>query len=349
MLSIRSKVLMHKLEKLFELLAEMILTTNFSDKTRIREIVQERKSRMEMAIMNHGHKVASARMYSYFSLVGKYNEILNGITFYHFISDLEKNFNSRFDSLRENLEKISNIVFSKKNLVLSVTLDENDYPRFQKSFPILSQNLKQTPAKKAKYNFQLKALNEGFITPGKVQFVAKGFNFKTLGFEYSGVLQVLKTIVSLDYLWNRVRVQGGAYGAFASFSRNGNTFFGSYRDPNLDKTLNAFNEIPLYLKNFEASSRQMTKYIIGTISNLDMPLSPAMKGEEATALYMSKLSYEELQKERDEILKANRADIQKLGAMLEAVLSMNCHCVLGNEKSINENKKLFKKTLKIFS
>ena len=159
---------------------------------------------------------------------------------------------------------------------------------------------------------------------------------------------VLKTIASLDYLWNRVRVQGGAYGGFANLARSGNIVFVSYRDPNVKETLAAYDGICDYIGSFEASEREMTKYIIGTISELDSPLSPSMKGERATAYYIRGITESQRQVERDQVLSTKAEDIKSFKSLLDDIIKENCFCVLGNEIKLKESKDIFKSLVNVF-
>ena len=148
-------------------------------------------------------------------------------------------------------------------------------------------------------------------------------------------------ILSYDYLWNNVRVKGGAYGCSSSFLRTGDSYFTSYRDPNLRKTNEIYDKIPEYLREFEADEHEMTKYIIGTLGGLDTPLYPEGKGNRSMAAYMRKLTEADIQKERDEILHATAEDIRALADMIEAVLEDGNFCVIGNEKNIRSEEEMF--------
>jgi Zn-dependent M16 (insulinase) family peptidase len=346
---VKSRALAGKLPKLVELVSEVLSHSQFNDEHRLREIIQEAKSRIEMNIFQHGHAIASSRIFSYFSPVGKYGELLKGLSLYHFINDLEKNFEQKVPLIRENLKNTALQIFNRHNLLVSITTAEEDYVHFQKIFPHLLDHLGSEKEDKLTYHFELKPDNEGLLTPGKVQYVAKGYNYRQLGYHYSGILQVMRTIARLDYLWNRVRVQGGAYGGFANIFRNGNIFFGSYRDPHLKQTLNVFDEAENYLRDFVTSPREMTKYIIGTISTLDAPLTPSMKGERATAYYISSITQEDLQRERDEVLRTQLTDIRNCAELIADTMKQNCFCVLGSETKIRENEALFKKLTPVFS
>ena len=181
-----------------------------------------------------------------------------------------------------------------------------------------------------------------------MQYVAAAGNFKKAGLAYTGALRVLKTILSYDYLWQNVRVKGGAYGCMSNFTRLGDGYFMSYRDPNLEKTNEVYEGVVEYLKNFSANERDMTKYIIGTMGNIDQPMTPATKGDRSMNLYMNHVSEEIIYEERNQILNATEEDIRGLADIVAAVLKNNFICVIGNEEKLEEQKELFMELRSIF-
>lgn len=347
-LFIKSKVLTQKMPELMNILAELSGKLKFDEKKRMKEIIQQIKSRLEMSIFDRGHAVVSKRVFSYFSPVENYVETTSGLSYYKFVSAIEKHFDERIDEVVSNLQKVSDLVFNKNNLLIGTTCSNDDYGCFEENIRTLVDGLKNGSSRKEKCSFKASRENEGLLTPGNVQYVAKGFNYKRLGYNYSGKMQVLRTIISLDYLWNRVRVQGGAYGGFAYVNRDGNAAFASYRDPNLVDTLKVYNEISAFIKNFSADKKEMTKYIIGTIGDLDTPLTPSMKGDRAIEQYLGRISDEEIQHERDEILSTTDEDIRKFAQLFADVMKQNYICVLGNELKIKDNKEIFNKLVNVF-
>ncbi len=345
---VEGKVLQAKLPKLLELTEEIINHTIFDDKDKIREIIQESKSRQEMSISQAGHSVASTRLFSYFSQSGKYNELTSGLSYYKFISDIENNFDEKHEELVKKLEEVYTRVFNKNNLLISVTQPEEDYSDFIAECNQLFEKLNSNELSQHTYNFELSSRNEGLLTPANVQYVSKGFNFRNHGFKYTGSMAVFSGLAGLDYLWNRIRVQGGAYGAFAAFSRSGNVFMGTYRDPNLSKSLNAFDEMADYYRNFNVDKNEIGKYIIGTISGLDTPLSPSAKGSIATTRYISRISQEDIQRNRDEVLNTRAEDIRDIADILDKLMKENRYCVLGNENRIKADGELFDELVKVF-
>jgi len=231
---------------------------------------------------------------------------------------------------------------------VSVTNEADDYRLFRSSFPIILDEIGDSSSRKATYQIDTTQKNEGLLTPGKVQYVVKGYNFRKLGYGYHGSLLVLRTIASMDYLWNRIRVQGGAYGSFARFSRNGNMYFCSYRDPNLIDTLSVYDAAEDYFQTFDVAQREMTKYIIGTISKIDVPLTPSMKGEVATERYFTGISHEDVQRTREEVLGTGKNDIKKYAEMVGDAMRENYFCVIGNEGKLRAHSKIFSHLVSVF-
>lgn len=348
-LVVKGKVLYSKIAYLSDLMKEIMLKTRFNQKNRLLEIIQEMKSRIEMSISSSGHQVALNKLTSYFSQKGYYQDLLKGLKFYDFICDIEKNFEDMADEMVRNLEKAYKLLNNKDRVSIGLTCEEKEYAPIKNTLLTITDEMGQSKYEKLNPPFNLTVKNEALLAPFDVQYVAKGYDFKKLGYEYSGSMSVLKNILSLDYLWNKVRVQNGAYGCFTNFGRSGTMFYVSYRDPNVGKTLETYDQSANYIKNFAVSDRDMVKYIIGTISQLDFPLDSAMKGEKSERLYISGITKEMLQKDRDEILATNQETIRALAPIVEECMSMNYVCALGNHDKMKEDKALFEHLIEVFN
>lgn len=278
---------------------------------------------------------------SYFSQAAAFNDAVSGITFYQLIDDLEKNFESRKEDLKEKLLKMMAKLFHREGLFVSVTCDEEGLAQVRAPFEAFLEKLPHTQAPVQDNRLKTSRKNEGFMTPGQVQYVARTGNFRDAGFEYTGVLRIIKVMMSYDYLWTNIRVKGGAYGCMSSFGRTGDSYFVSYRDPNLRATNEVYEGVPEYLENFDADEREMTKYIIGTVSELDTPLTPSAKGYRSLSAYFSKVAQEDLQRERDEVLNATPQQIRAAAPLVRAILSEQAICVIGNEDKIKQDQDLF--------
>ncbi len=339
--SVHVRTLYDKIDFSMEMVAEIINTTSFSDEKRLKEILAQVKSRLHMAMNSSGHQTAASRAKSYFSPLSKWQDAVSGVDFYFFIKDLEEHFEERKADLLEKLEQLRNMIFRTDNLLIDCTSKEEGFSLLSQNFDTVKAVLREGQKDSNECSIIPKKRNEGFKTPAMVQYVACAGNFIKKGLPYTGRLQVLKVILGMDYFWNQVRVKGGAYGCMNTMARNGDSYFVSYRDPNLEKTLEVYSHAADYVRQFHADEREMTKYILGTCSNLDTPLNPDDKGFRSLNLYLQNISEEELQKERDDILAVTAEEIRGLAPYMEAIYGAGNVCVIGSEEKIKEQKDLF--------
>ena len=345
MFEVRAKVLADKLTDARKLLEEMMFTSNFKDEKRLREVLAELKSRLQMTLSGAGHSVASNRAMSYFSKTAAYR---NYIELYRLVADLETNFEERKVKLAEKLQALTEKLFTNDRLLVSVTCSEEDYVVAEQEIAILKEKLFEDKGIGAPAEFALEQKNEGFMDASQVQYVARAGNYRTHGFDYHGALRILKVILGYDYLWNNVRVKGGAYGCMNGCMRNGDMYFVSYRDPNLSKTNEVYNGIPAYIESFEADEHEMTKYIIGTISDMDTPMNPFAKGERSMTAYLQGLTFEAVQEERNQVIGGTDADIRGLKDLVASVLEEQNICVVGSEETLQKEAELFKELLNLY-
>ena len=345
---IKAKALYDKLPIAFAMMQEILTKSKLDDEKRLKEILSMTKSRLQMRFQTAGHTTAALRALSYLSPLSKLKDMTTGIEYFEVIQRLEENFEEEKDVLIANLQKLTKELFRADNMMISFTaaregLEGLETQIFELKKCLFTEKVAQIPCV-----IHCEKRNEGFKTSSKVQYVARVGNFIDEGKDYTGALQILKVILSYDYLWQNVRVKGGAYGCMSNFSRLGEGYFMSYRDPNLEKTNAIYEGVVEYLKNFSVSERDMTKYIIGTISNIDQPMTPVAKGDRSMNLYMNHVSEEMIEKERAEVLDATEGDIRALAEIVEAVLKENYFCVIGNEEKIEEQKELFMEVRSIF-
>ena len=338
---LRAKGLEDQMEFLFVMIQEIITRSKLDDEKRLYEIIAQLKSRLQMVLPAHGHSTAVTRASSYFSETSDFSDKTGGISFYRFIEDLESDFTERKAELIEKLKETCGYIFSPENLLVSVTCERKALDVLKGPFEILHSCLKVSKEAMPEEKDTLVKKNEGFLTSSQVQYVAVAGNFKKSGLDYTGALRVLKVILSYDYLWLNVRVKGGAYGCMSGFTRNGNGYLASYRDPNLKGTFDVFRGTVEYLKNFAASDRDMVKYIIGTISDMDVPLTPSMAGHRSFTAYLTGVTKERIEKEREEVLSCKVEDIRKLSAHIQAILDEDAICVVGNEALLKKEEALF--------
>ena len=344
----KSKALYNKLPVAFAMMKEILVNSKLDDEKRLKEILDMTKSRLQMRFQSAGHLTSALRAMSYASPLAKFKDITNGIGFYQTVNDICEHFDEKKEELIQNLQKLCKILFRADNMMISYTASEEGLTNMDKFIADLKVDLYEENVESTPCVLHCEKKNEGFKTSSKVQYVARAGNFIDQGVDYTGALQILKVILSYDYLWQNVRVKGGAYGCMSSFNRLGDGYFVSYRDPNLEKTNEIYEGITDYLRNFNVTDRDMTKYIIGTISNIDQPMNPVAKGDRSLNLYMNRVSKEMIEMERKQILDATQEDIRKLADIVEAVLNANQLCVIGGEEKIEEQKSLFDEIKDLF-
>ncbi len=368
------KSLYDKQDVVFAMIDEILHTSKLEDTKRLYEIIAQQKSFMQMYIQGSGHGAALGRASACFSPVAYITDCTSGVAYYELLKDLEEHFDEKKEQLVANLQKLMGIIFRKENLIVDYTGEEKGYAGFAKGVSELAAKL---DAAEEKMNAEADAVladgkhkgesgvasvneksgdavtedkpfaftpckkNEGLRTASKVQYVAKAGNFLKEGLPFTGALRVAKVLLGYGYLWEKVRVMNGAYGCMNGYGKNGDSYFVSYRDPKLVETLETFDNIPAVLENFDADEREMTKYIIGTLSSMDAPLTPSLKGKRDMVCYLSGQTEEKLQKERDEVLNVTPEKICELAKWMKAILDDACICVIGSEEEINRNEKLF--------
>ncbi len=338
---VKAKAFYNKLPDAFALMKELLLCSKLDDTGRLAEIIAESRSRMQAGMMRAGHSAAATHAMSYFSQTALVMEKTSGIEIFRMLEAIDDDFDAHKDALVENLKLTVKSLFRAENLMLDYTAEEKGYAQIPELLTAFKQELYTEPVEQEIFDVTPVKKNEGFFTAGKVQYVCRAGNYRRKGLAYTGALRVLRTMMGYDYLWMNVRVKGGAYGCMSNFSRMGDCYFVSYRDPNLTKTIDVYMGAADYLRNFKADERELTKYIIGTISDMDVPLTPQAKGERSLVSYLCNYEYEEMQKERDEVLTVTVEDIRKLADYVEAFLSDDCLCVVGNEDEIRKNSNLF--------
>ncbi len=371
------RALYGNVHKAFDLVKEILFAAHYDDSKRLYEIIAELKSKLQMSINSSGHVAAAVRAGSYYSESEAVREIVNGIQFYKFVEHLEKNFDAEKDKCICGIINVLDKILKPENVIVSCTADKEGYELVKKEISSFSRDIrayeirkasdtkaapimtvksddtvpcgekysqKSLPVKDRKYKPD-KAIvnkkNEGFKTSSSVQYVARTGKYLDGADEYHGSSKVFNTIMRYEYLWFNIRVQGGAYGCMCDTRSNGICSFVSYRDPNLKRTNEVYEGIPAFLENFEVDEREMTKYVIGTMSNIDMPLSPAARGSRDMGAYLTGVRFEDSQRAREEIIDCTAEDIRKLAPQIRKALEMDNLCVVGSESKIEEDRELF--------
>ena len=338
---LKVKTLYENLPKAFELAAEILTESVYTDAKRLFELVAENRSDKQAQMMSAGHSLAAGQALSYLSKQAHLMDQVNGLSFYRLLEGLEKDFEGKKEELSANMERLVHCIFRPENLMVDYTAQREGLAGIEPLIEALKSKLHREPVEGKPYVPQPVKKNEGLMSSAQIQYVCRAGNYANKGFSYTGALRVLKVLMSYEYLWMQVRVRGGAYGCMCQFGKTGESYFVSYRDPNLEKTIETYEKAADFVEAFEADERTMTQYIIGAVSAMDMPLTPAARGNYSLAGYMTGFTFERAQQERDELLSTDAGTIRKLAAHIRAFMEDDCLCVVGNEEKIKEQKDIF--------
>ena len=352
--SIRIKALYAQLQKAAELLENMIMHTDFRQYKRIEEILAENYSGMQSDFLAAGHSAAARRAGSYLLSTSAAGELIGGLEQFRLVKNLLDHFEEKKELISEKLEGLCKLIFRPENLMIDYASEEKGYEAVKPVAGLFAEKLFKDPVKKTEkreFVVPVKA-NEAFTSASQVNYVAMAGDFRKKGLPYTGVLKAVKVFLSYDYLWNQVRVLGGAYGCFGDFGRLGTCFVVSYRDPHVKRTLDVYKSIAEYIESFEDSpenEEKLTQYIISAIGDLDTPKTPRLKADYSYSCYMFGMTDELIQQERDELLGATPAAVRKCADYVRAMVEADSICAFGNEEKLKEHRDLFGSVAPLFS
>lgn len=314
---LRAKCLPHQVDDLFAILNDILLNVNLNNPERLLQLVLEDKAQMEAYISLVGQMYINYRLNAHFSEEGWVNEQISGISQLMFLRQLAERIQSDWAGVRGDLEAIMRLLVNRNSLLVNVTLDAANWASVQ---PRLAAFLAGIPAQPVQTHTWARAplpAAEAIAVPAQVNFVGKAANLLELGYEPDGSAAVVLKTLNLDYLWNRIRVQGGAYGGAGRFNPfTGVMTFLSWRDPNLTGTLSTYDAAADYLARLELSDDELEKAIIGAVGDLDAYQLPDAKGYTSLSRYL--IGYDDTlrQQYRDELLSTTQKDFKAFGAVL---------------------------------
>ncbi|KAA0227716.1 peptidase M16 [candidate division KSB1 bacterium] len=336
-LFLRGKALMPQVDDLLAILREVLLTVRLDNQERFRQMVLDEKASQEAGMVPSGHSVVSARMQACFNEAGWANEQMGGVSYLFFLRQLAKDVDSDWPKVLAALEEIRAILVNRRGMICNVTLDENNWKQFGPKLAAFLDSLPQSrTGGTAQWSPQYSNGFEGLTIPAQVNYVGKAANLYRLGYEYHGSIAVISNFLRTTWLWERVRMQGGAYGGFCSFGRHSGVFsFVSYRDPNLLKTIENYDLAADFLRNIDLPQEELSKSIIGTIGDLDAYQLPDAKGYTSMVRYLLGDDDDFRQRTRDQILGTTVKDFRAFAEVLASVKEKGLVVVLGSPAAIN--------------
>lgn len=335
-LFLRGKSTLAQTDDLLAIFRDVLLTVKLDDQARFRQIVLEAKAGEEAGLVQAGHIVVRSRLSSYLNEAAWVAEQMGGLNYLFFLNRLLPEIESNWESVLQQLEAVREALIQRGSMVINVTLDAAG---FQQIRPAISSFLASLPAPKGNlgsWSPPLTPLNEGLTIPAQVNYVGKGANIYELGYELDGSVAVISNLLRTTWLWEKIRVQGGAYGAGCSLNRYSGIFsYFSYRDPNLMDTLSIYDQTADYLRNLELHDDELLKAIIGAIGDVDGYQLPDAKGYTSLMRYLLGVTEESRQKYRDEILSTEVSDFRAFAEAMDKVKEAGTVAILGSAEAVN--------------
>ncbi len=328
------------------LLADILTGANTENRARLTQLTRMLYASLQSQLQDNGNQYASYRNRSYFRAETAFVDAVEGLGFYDFIMKTARSLPEGADALAQKLSAVAAKLFTRENLTLALTGQKEQFGKLSSTLSTLTHSLREGAKENLAYAFTENIRNEGILSASMVQYVSQAYDYEKLGFPYSGKLLAVQNFLSSGYLWNNIRVQGGAYGALLMIRDDGVLNLLSYRDPNLKETLSVYRGIGTYLRTADFTKGDVENNVISAVADLDRPLPPFVAGEIAFKQHIAGMTQEEKQRERDELLAAGVADFRAAGDLFDAVVDQNCICVFGNADKLKANAGLFGSLIK---
>lgn len=336
-LIMRGKSTMSQAADLLEIMRDILLTVNFDNPQLFRQMVMRSKSNYESSLLPRGHSIVNSRLHAHFDISNWISEQLGGLEQLFFVRDLAKQIDEDWPSVRQTLQQIREYALNRSQMICNVTLDQKNWARFAPSLQawIASMPMHTQPHQ----DWQAAAMpeHEGLAISAQVNYVGKAANLYQLGYQYHSSVTVITKFLGTTWLWDKIRMQGGAYGGMCNFHRRTGTFaFLSYRDPNILSTLGNYDLTSRFLRELQLDPLELERTIIGTIGDIDDYMLPDAKGYSSMMRHLLEESDEFRQQIREQILSTNPTHFKQFAEALEA-LNQNAHVVVMGAKQSLES------------
>ncbi len=336
---LRSKSMAHKVDDLLDILNDILTITKLDNQKRFKQILLEEKSKVEQSVVMMGHRFAASRVKSRFCISDWVQEQMGGINYLLFLRYLTQQIDKNWDMILDNLTKLKIQIIGRDNWLINITCSANEIKMLDKVKELLKNLPERKDGKETEIFMDSERGPEAIVIPSQVNFVAKGFRVYDNIFKFKGSHLLIGRYLKTTWLWSKVRMEGGAYGAFCSIDRFANTMvFSSYRDPNISSTLDAFDNSYAFLRSLDLEEEELNRAIVGTIGDMDKYLLPDAKGLVSMFRYLIGETPQKRQKIRDEVLNTSERDFKDFSKQIEKRMRDSEIVILGNEDHIERAK-----------
>ena len=313
----------------------MLIEAHLNNQERLKQLVLEEKASKESSLVSSGSHFVDMRIRANFHEADWAEEQIGGVSYLWFLRKLAAGFEASWPTLSAAMERIRSLLVTRAGMLCNVTIDAANWRRFKPELTSFLAALPSSPVAQSSWQIGEGPSSEALIIPASVNYVGKGANLYRLGLTPSGAAHVVVKYLRTTWLWDMVRVQGGAYGGFCALDhRSGNFTYLSYRDPNLLETLDIYDQTPGFLKRAELDKTELTRSIVGTVGEVDAYQLPDAKGYTSTQRYLAGEADDIRQRRRDEILGASVADFRAFADALAELTAYGQVVVLGSEQAI---------------
>lgn len=347
-LSVRGKATMSHAQDLLDIIQDVLLNVKLDNQERFRQMVLEEKASQEARLIPGGHGVVMGRLNSQFSEAGWASELMSGLEYLFFVRDLVDKVNHHWPAVLEKLEQIRQILVNRNHMLCNITIDEANWRSFRPQLEAILSQFPAGPSQTQSWPKPITFTHEGLTIPAQVNYVGKAVNLYNLGYTYHASISAITNHLFTVYLWERVRMRGGAYGGFATFNPYTGTFAqASYRDPNLLNTLEVYDGTADYLRQLNIDGHEVTKTIIGVIGTMDAYQLPDAKGYTSLTRHILGITDSYRQQKRDELLATTPAHFRQLGEALQGFKEQGQVVVLGAAEAIAKANESLKNRLTV--
>jgi hypothetical protein len=348
-LFLRGKATIGQAAHLLDILRDVLLSPRLDDRERFRQMVLEEKADQEARLVPAGHSMVDTRLCAHFNAADWAGEQMRGVSYLFFLRRLAEAIEADWAGVLETLEAVRRRLVNRRAMLCNVTLDEADWRRFEPQLASLLAQLPAAPLETVAWTPDLSNGAEGMVLPAQVNYVGKGADVYALGYTFHGSVMAITKYLRTTWLWERVRMEGGAYGAHCLFDhRSGLLRFLSYRDPNLASTLDVYDGAAGFLSRLELSSEELTRAIIGAVSDLDAHQLPDAKGYTSMQRYLAGESDEFRQRLRDELLSTSPADFKAFADVLGGVAGGGRVVILGSRPALEAAAESYPGGMRVF-
>ena len=336
-LILRGKAMEEKAERMLGLMSDCLIRVDLDNRDRFLQILLEEKAQVEEALIPSGHRFVDHRLRARFHLADWAREHTGGVSYLLFLRYLLDKLHKDWEGVREDLRRTWASLIKSRGALANLTAEASGRKAIESGLWDLLATLPREEQPKQTWRARCEREAEGLVIPAQVNYVGKALGLAQAGYAFHGSHQVISRYLRTTWLWDKLRVQGGAYGAFSLLDRfSGALSFVSYRDPQLAQTLSVFDDTATFLREADINDSELNKAVVGAIGDLDRPRLPDAKGMLSLVRYLVGDDHAKRQRIREEILGTSKQDFRSFAEWLDSLRDRGEVAVLGGKQALDQ-------------